>query len=87
MVKKTLILDLILACFGPNLVPKFFSVGSTSIRCYTLLQASLHAISSKINQPNLRKWQKKLVSGPVSIHLTQIWAPKNFFVDFTSTTC
>ena len=36
---KKLILGLILACFGPNLVPKNLFVDFTSTRCYALLQA------------------------------------------------
>ena len=36
---KNLIFDLILAQFGPNLVPKNFFEGFTCNRCYTLLQA------------------------------------------------
>ena len=36
--QKKLILGLILACFGPNLVTKTFFRGFTSTRCQTLLQ-------------------------------------------------
>ena len=36
--KKKLILGMILACFGPNLVTKTFFRGFTSTRCQTLLQ-------------------------------------------------
>ena len=34
----------------------------------------------KINQPNFKKWKKKLISGRILARLAQIWAPKFFFV-------
>ena len=46
------------------------------IHCYKL---SLYTISRKTYEPNLRKWQKNLVSGPILAPLAQIWAPKTFF--------
>ena len=39
---------------------------------------SLSAISRKTNAQNLRKWQKKLVLGPIFATLVQIWALKIF---------
>ena len=32
----------------------------------------MYAISRKTNESNFRKWQKKLVSGPILAHLAQI---------------
>ena len=62
---KNLILGLIFARFGPNLVPSFFFFLQVLpqldvIHCCKL---SLYAISRKTKEPNLRKWQK-----------TQFWA-------------
>ena len=68
--------------FGPQI---FFSLVLPLldvIHCYKL---SLHAIKRKTNEPNLRKWQKNLVSGLILTPLAQIWFPKFFFVGFTST--
>ena len=45
---------------------------------------SSYAISTKTTEPNFRRWQKKLILGPILASLTQIWAAKFFFVDFTS---
>ena len=39
--EKKRVLGPILACFGPNLVPKIFFVGLTSTRFYTLLQTTI----------------------------------------------
>ena len=41
---------------------------------------SSYAISRKTNKPNLKKWQKKLILGPILDHLAQIWSPPNFFL-------
>ena len=58
--------------FGPNLGLKiFFSWISTLLdvrHCYKLL----FEVSRKTNEPNFRKWQKKLVSGTILAHLAQI---------------
>ena len=45
---------------------------------------SSYAISTKTTEPNFRRWQKKLILGPILASLTQIWAAKFFFLDFTS---
>ena len=53
--------------------PHFFSWILHLLDVRHSCKISLYAISRKINQPNLRKWQKKLVLGPV---LTRIQAAK-----------
>ena len=58
---KNLTLGLILARFGPNLVPKTFFVGFISTRCLDVrhcIRLSLYRVSRKNNKPNLRNWQK-----------------------------
>ena len=77
--KPSFMLDF--SSFGPNLGPKKFFVyfASTTYYCCKL---SLYATSRKTNKPNLRKWQKNLVSGPILTTLAQIWAPKIFFHAF-----
>ena len=42
---------------------------------------SLYAISRETNEPNLRKWQKELVLGPILAHFAQIWATNFFFLN------
>ena len=39
---------------------------------------SQHTISRKTNEPNLRKWQKILVLGPLLTHLAKIWTTSFF---------
>ena len=39
---------------------------------------SLYAISRKNNEPNLKKWQKNLILGPILDHLSQICLAKFF---------
>ena len=41
---------------------------------------SSYTVERKNNEPNLRKWQKSLC-------LSQFWALRSFFMDFTSTRC
>ena len=62
--------------------PKFF-VGFTPTRCYALFQAII-VCKAKANESNLRKWAKKLVLGPILVHLAQIQAAKNFSHNFYS---
>ena len=45
---------------------------------------SLHVISRKTNEPNLRKWEKNLVWDPILAHLAQIRAAIFFFFFFFS---
>ena len=52
-------------------------------RCCKL---SLYVISRENNEPYFRKQQKKLTLHLILARLTQIWAPKCFFVGFTFTT-
>ena len=76
---KNLILGQILARFGPDLVPpNFFSWVLLLLDVTHCHKLSSYAISRKINEPNLRKWQKNLVSGPILAPLAQVWA-LNFF--------
>ena len=73
---KNLVSGTILACFDLNSVPKFSCMWVLPlldvIYCCKL---SLHVISRKTNEPNLRKWQKK-ISGPI---LTPSPHTPNFF--------
>ena len=58
---ESLDLGLTVARFGPIYAPKISSVDFTSTRCCKLrdcCKLSLYTISSKTNEPNLRKWQK-----------------------------
>ena len=66
---------------GPNFGPQFFLCAwilpPVDVRhCYKL---SLYAISRKTNEPNMRKWQKKLISGPILVRLAQIRVPQFFW--------
>ena len=77
---KKLILGVILTDFGPNLVPKFFSWDLPQLEVKHCGMLSLHAISKKTNESNLKKWQKTSSGpdfGPIG--------PNIFFLDFTST--
>ena len=78
MTKKTLILGLPLARFGPNLVQKIFLWVLLLLDVIHCCELSLYTISRKTNEPNMRKWQKSLVSGPIFAPLVKIWAPKFF---------
>ena len=84
---ESLDLGLTVARFGPIYAPKISSVDFTSTRCCKLrdcCKLSLYTISSKTNEPNLRKWQKKpLVLDPSLAHLGQIRGT-NFFFKYLS---
>ena len=84
---ESLDLGLTVARFGPIYVPKISSVDFTSTRCCKLrdcCKLSLYTISSKTNEPNLRKWQKNpLVLDPSLAHLGQIRGT-NFFFKYLS---
>ena len=63
--------------FGPNLGLHFFSyvLRLLDVRhCYKL---SLYRISRKTNEPNFRKWKKKLILGSILARLAQIIPLKN----------
>ena len=64
--------------FDPNLVPQRFFGGFTSTSRH-YFKPSSYAIQRKANEPNLRKWQKKLILALISDCLTQIWT-LNFFL-------
>ena len=63
---------------GPNLGYKFFLEVSAlqNVRYCPKLQSC--TISMKTNEPNLRKWQKKLISGLILTRLAKMYAPKIF---------
>ena len=65
---------------NPNFGPDFGSL--IVIHCFKL---SLHVISRKTNEPNLKILAKNLASGPILAPLAQMLVPKIFFEDFTST--
>ena len=66
--------NLIRVSFWP-ICPKF---GSPLLHVRHCCKLSLYVISSKINKPNSRKWQKDLVSGLTLASWTQIWVTKFF---------
>ena len=85
---QNLISGQIVAGFGPNLIPQFFLWVLPSLDVINCCKLSLYAIARKTNEPNLRKWKKKtLVFDLILAPLAQIWNPKIFFVDFSSTRC
>ena len=51
--------------FRPNLGPKSFLRVLPQLVVRNCSNLSLYVISRKINEPNLRKWQKKLISDPI----------------------
>ena len=76
---KKLILDLILAHFGKNLVlKKRFSWVLPLIDVIHCCNVSLYAISKKTNKQNLRKWQKKTNFESNFGPFGQNFVPKNF---------
>ena len=77
MIKK-LILGLILACFSPDLIPKFFFKGLTSTWCYTFLQAIIVCNLKESQWSQSEKMIKNLVSGPILVQIF-IALPKNLF--------
>ena len=54
-------------CFWTKLIfgPENFSWILPQLVNRHCCRLSLHAISSKVNEPNLRKWQKNIVLGPI----------------------
>ena len=68
--------------FGPNI---FFSWIFLLLHNRHCCKLSLHAISRKINEPNLRKWQKTYFQDRFWL-LWPKFGPRNFFMNFTSTT-
>ena len=76
--QKKLVLDPILAPLAQIWTPKFFSWILPLLDARHFCKLSLHAISRKTNEPNLRKWQN-LVSGLILVHLAQIQAANMFF--------
>ena len=79
---KKLILGLTLDRFGPNSVRKNFSWVLHLLDVKHCRKLSLYEISREINEPNIRKWQKKLSFsyhfGPLSPNL----GPQFFFRKF-----
>ena len=72
--------------FGPDFglvwAPRFFSWILPLLDVRHCSKISLYAISRKTIAPNLRKCQKKLVSGPILASLAQIRWTKFFFFFF-----
>ena len=62
--------------FGPK---KLFSQILSLLDVRHCCKLSQHTISKKTNEPNLRKWQKTLVLGPLLTHLAKIWTTNFFF--------
>ena len=73
----------ILASLAKIWVTKTFFVDFTSTRCETLTQISLYAISTKTNEPNLRKWMKTQFQARFWPASDQIWSPKTFLWGLT----
>ena len=69
---KNLASGLILARFGPNLVPINFFVGFTSTRCYALMQAIIACNFKENLWTKLEKMAKNLISGRILAPLAQI---------------
>ena len=42
-----------------------------------MLRAIILQYLQKTKEPNLKKWQKNLILGPILAHLAQIWASKH----------
>ena len=85
MEKKKKILGLILACFRPNLVPKIFFRGF-NLNYMLYIAVSYHCMQFQGKLMN-QTWKngKKTSFGHILAPLAQIWVPKIFFMDFTST--
>ena len=64
--------------FVPNLGFNFFLWILPLLDVTTCCKLLLYAISRETNEPNLKKWQKKLVLGPILAPLAQIWFQKFF---------
>ena len=84
---KNLVSDLILAPLAQIWVPHFFSRILPLLDARHCCNLSLYATARKTNEPNLRKWQKNLVSDLFLVPLVQILVLKTFFVDFYTTRC
>ena len=61
--------------FGP---PKIFSWVLPLLKIRHCSKLSSYAISSKVNELNLKNWQKKLILGPILAGVARIWAHKVF---------
>ena len=64
----------------PILGPKTFFMGLTSTSSQTMFQAIIYAISRKTNEPNLRKWGKKIISDLILACLAQIQVAKIYWL-------
>ena len=64
---------------SPPLLPKFFLWDLPQRDIRYCCKVPLYKISRKINEPNLRKWQKNLVSGTILANFAQIRAATFFF--------
>ena len=75
---KNIVSGLILARFGPNLIPQNFLWVLPLADVIHCCNQSMYAISRKTDKPNLRKRQKNLVPGPILVPLVQLEPPKFF---------
>ena len=76
---KNLFLDPILACLALMWTPQKFLAGFTSASSYKLFQAIILYNLKVINEPNLRKWQKKTNFGPDFDPFWPKFSPPKFF--------
>ena len=66
--------------FGPSLGPPIFLWVLPLQVVRQCSRLSSYAISRKTNEPNLKKWQKTLILGPILGYFAQIWTPNIFCV-------
>ena len=66
--------------FGPSLGPPIFLWVLPLQVVRQCSRLSSYAISRKTNEPNLKKWQKTLILGPILGYFAQIWMPNIFCV-------
>ena len=71
--QKKLILERILVCLAQIWPPQFFLQVLPLLVVRYCSKLSSYAISRKTNEPNWRKWQKKLVLGIILVYLAQIF--------------
>ena len=81
---KNLVLGPTLAHLAQIWAPKFFSWILPLLEVWNYCKISLYAIPRKTNEPNLRKWQKNIVSCPILAQLAQIRVTIFFFKNLAS---
>ena len=73
--------------FGPNLLPKLFSLILILLDVIHCCKLSWYAISKITNDPNLRKLQKQKSFGSNSGSFGPNLGPKIIFIIFSSNKC